>query len=702
MTKYSRPARIGASTISAIFILLLFPALLAFAISLQRNFRDGAVQEIQRSLSAVQYQSDRLVLDIDLELSFIDTLLGEALAEQIDQGDQYGLGGGHLDVAAYQLNARWPEVLQAAYIVEQNAKRWTVQQVFGTATPLSSSIKILELVEPYASAGISAEASTILDSRGNSLLFRVNSLGPGPALRFMVTLFDETALLSRMLPELSDRYFGRESGFDMYTLAVYRPDGSLAFSYGEQQDLPRQLSSLPDANTPEPIQAALPAPDFSRPLFRDPGRFDLSSFYIRTAAAQARPIRPAGSPDAETAHPAEDSLTGLQERLLRIAATRLIPDYIEQYRFFTRTVQNAWQLTVYREGLSIPQQAIRTARLNGFGAYLLLAIIYAAVVVLYVSLRRTAALAERERSFFASVSHELKTPIAVIQSAGDNLAKGIVDSGRIPDYGEVLAKEARRLGSTVERLLLVAGLQAGGRMHHEEPQSLVRLVQTVAARYSPEDCITITPAVSTAPAAEPLVSGSAAEPLVSGSAAEPLVSGSAAEPLVSGSAAEPLVSGSAAEPLVSGSAAEPLVSGSAAEPLVSGSAAEPLVSGSAAEPLVSGSALLLEAAVDSVLSNAVKYGRPPIELSIFEVKRGGRRYAIFRCLDHGGGIPRKERHKLFEPFYRGSAARQSRQNGTGIGLYLARRVARLHGGDARLVNNPGGGTIMELSFRAYP
>ena len=68
--------------------------------------------------------------------------------------------------------------------------------------------------------------------------------------------------------------------------------------------------------------------------------------------------------------------------------------------------------------------------------------------------------------------------------------------------------------------------------------------------------------------------------------------------------------------------------------------------------------------------------------------------------DGGPGVPRPERHKRFEPFYRGSQAIQSGVQGTGIGLYLARRIARLYGGDARARFPADGGTTIELYFRS--
>jgi two-component system OmpR family sensor kinase len=50
--------------------------------------------------------------------------------------------------------------------------------------------------------------------------------------------------------------------------------------------------------------------------------------------------------------------------------------------------------------------------------------------------------------------------------------------------------------------------------------------------------------------------------------------------------------------------------------------------------------------------------------------------------DEGRGVPPAERDRIFEPFFRGAAARGSA--GTGLGLAIVREIARVHGGDVEL------------------
>ena len=56
--------------------------------------------------------------------------------------------------------------------------------------------------------------------------------------------------------------------------------------------------------------------------------------------------------------------------------------------------------------------------------------------------------------FVAGISHELRTPVAVIKSAAENLSQGVVGNvNRVKRYGNMIESESRRLGGMVERVL---------------------------------------------------------------------------------------------------------------------------------------------------------------------------------------------------------------------------------------------------------
>ncbi|HYE46525.1 MAG TPA: ATP-binding protein [Caulobacter sp.] len=102
--------------------------------------------------------------------------------------------------------------------------------------------------------------------------------------------------------------------------------------------------------------------------------------------------------------------------------------------------------------------------------------------------------------------------------------------------------------------------------------------------------------------------------------------------------------------------------------------------------VIEGDPVALRRLVANLVENALKYGG---------VARG-RVYreageAVIEVEDDGPGIPEHERERVFEPFFRGEPSRNRETGGIGLGLAVVRSVARAHGGDAELINRPGGG-----------
>ena len=101
----------------------------------------------------------------------------------------------------------------------------------------------------------------------------------------------------------------------------------------------------------------------------------------------------------------------------------------------------------------------------------------------------------------------------------------------------------------------------------------------------------------------------------------------------------------------------------------------------------------------NLVGNALRYSAPadgPVELSI----HGTGSQVQFRVRDHGPGIPPAQRAHLGEPFYRSDASRARDTGGTGLGLYLARQVARAHGGDLALQDVEGRGALFVVTIPA--
>jgi signal transduction histidine kinase len=112
-----------------------------------------------------------------------------------------------------------------------------------------------------------------------------------------------------------------------------------------------------------------------------------------------------------------------------------------------------------------------------------------------------------------------------------------------------------------------------------------------------------------------------------------------------------------------------------------------------AEPLrIEGDRLLLDRILVNLLDNALAHVEAGGRVE-FGAERSGGRVAI-RVDDSGPGVPAAERERIFDRFARVPGAQH--RGGHGLGLAIARGVARLHGGDLRACDSPLGGARFEL------
>ena len=104
----------------------------------------------------------------------------------------------------------------------------------------------------------------------------------------------------------------------------------------------------------------------------------------------------------------------------------------------------------------------------------------------------------------------------------------------------------------------------------------------------------------------------------------------------------------------------------------------------------------LRQVIMNFIDNAIYYSpdsRAPIIVKL-AVEDG---YAVFRVVDKGMGVPVEVQRQLFTKFFRAENARKQRPDGTGIGLYLAKRVIDGHGG--KLVFESAEGKGSTFGFR---
>ncbi len=87
-----------------------------------------------------------------------------------------------------------------------------------------------------------------------------------------------------------------------------------------------------------------------------------------------------------------------------------------------------WTLNIQHNDGSLEQFVTNTRRKNLAVSFGILSLLAASIVLIFLSAQRSKLLAQRQIDFVSAVSHEFRTPLAVIYSAGENLTDGVVNS----------------------------------------------------------------------------------------------------------------------------------------------------------------------------------------------------------------------------------------------------------------------------------
>ncbi len=117
-----------------------------------------------------------------------------------------------------------------------------------------------------------------------------------------------------------------------------------------------------------------------------------------------------------------------------------------------------------------------------------------------------------------------------------------------------------------------------------------------------------------------------------------------------------------------------------------------------ADAEIDGDPELVEFAIANLVTNAVKYSPAGTSVKVAISLDGDR--ARIHVTDSGSGMTPEESRKIFDRFYRTDSAKNSDAPGFGLGLAIAREIARHHGGDLELETKPGEGSRFTISLPA--
>ncbi len=293
-----------------------------------------------------------------------------------------------------------------------------------------------------------------------------------PRYGFLAIKLNESTVKEKVLPDLAAKYFGDGE----YRVAVADKTGNSVFRAlnGEDRDATAQLLNLSPDNfiqfTNRNILSAIDGP-------RTETRTDVmvNSRLETTTLVAGQPLD-VSRPETFQIELKKD---GKPVEIKKDGQTKTA--------VFTRTSDQGggdspWTLMVQHSSGSLDAYFASTLRQNlamGFG---ILALLAAAVIAIIFSAHRAKMLAQRQVDFVSSVSHEFRTPLAVIYSAGENLADGVAkEDGKVSRYGELIKGEGKKLTGMVEQILDFAGANSGRKQYNFVQTNIADVVEDALA-----------------------------------------------------------------------------------------------------------------------------------------------------------------------------------------------------------------------------
>lgn len=113
--------------------------------------------------------------------------------------------------------------------------------------------------------------------------------------------------------------------------------------------------------------------------------------------------------------------------------------------------------------------------------------------------------------------------------------------------------------------------------------------------------------------------------------------------------------------------------------------------------LMQGDPFLLQMLVNNLLENAMKYSPKNLAIHVSLSFVGNK--TSLSIADLGQGIVESEKKKVFDKFYRSGNENTRKAQGTGLGLYLCKKIADTHNGYISVTDNQPNGSIFTVSFK---
>ncbi|HSB10892.1 MAG TPA: HAMP domain-containing sensor histidine kinase [Blastocatellia bacterium] len=137
-----------------------------------------------------------------------------------------------------------------------------------------------------------------------------------------------------------------------------------------------------------------------------------------------------------------------------------------------------WQLVINHRAGSLDAAVAQARRRNLLASFGILSLLAGSVVIVIIISRRAQKLARKQMDFIAGVSHEFRTPLAVIHAISENLADGLItEQQQIEQCGVVIRNDTRRLAGMVEQVLEFAGASRGKNLYQPQPVDVKEMIE---------------------------------------------------------------------------------------------------------------------------------------------------------------------------------------------------------------------------------
>lgn len=114
--------------------------------------------------------------------------------------------------------------------------------------------------------------------------------------------------------------------------------------------------------------------------------------------------------------------------------------------------------------------------------------------------------------------------------------------------------------------------------------------------------------------------------------------------------------------------------------------------------IVKGNTMQLQEAISNLVNNAIKYSpnRTPVYIRVRKEREVGKSNVIINVEDSGIGIPAQEQERIFQRFYRASNSSSQDTRGSGLGLYIVKRIIENHEGSISFNSELNQGTRFQV------